>query len=50
MDESRTTDIPQVSIEENNLLTAPYFEEEVKKAIFQMEHNTLLEKRFLTTV
>jgi hypothetical protein len=39
MDESQTTDIPQVSIEENNLLTAPYFEEEVKKAIFQMEHN-----------
>jgi hypothetical protein len=39
MDESRTDDIPQVSIEENNLLTAEYSEEEVRKAIFQMEHN-----------
>jgi hypothetical protein len=39
MDESRTADIPQVSVEENNLLTAPYSEEEVKKTIFQMEHN-----------
>jgi mannosylglycoprotein endo-beta-mannosidase len=39
MDKSRTDDIPQVSVEENNLLTAPYSEDEVKKAIFQMEHN-----------
>jgi mannosylglycoprotein endo-beta-mannosidase len=39
MDESQTTDIPQVSVDENNLLTAPYSEEEVQKAIFQMEHN-----------
>ena len=39
MDESRTEDIPQVSEEENNHLTAPYTEEEVKKAVFQMEHN-----------
>jgi mannosylglycoprotein endo-beta-mannosidase len=39
MDESRTDDIPQVSVEENNLLTAEYSEEEVRKAIFQMEHN-----------
>jgi hypothetical protein len=39
MDETRTDDIPQVSIEEKNLLTAPYSEEEVKKAIFQMENN-----------
>jgi hypothetical protein len=39
MDESQTADIPQVSIEENNLLTAEYSEEEVRKAIFQMEHN-----------
>jgi hypothetical protein len=39
MDETRTADIPQVSIEENNLLTALYSEEEVKKAIFQMEYN-----------
>jgi hypothetical protein len=34
MDETRTEDIPQVSIEENNLLTAEYSEEEVRKAIF----------------
>jgi hypothetical protein len=42
MDESRTDDIPQVTILENNLLTALYIEEEVKKAIFQMEHNKSL--------
>jgi hypothetical protein len=39
MDETRIDDIPQVSTEENGLLTAPYSEEEVKKAVFQMEHN-----------
>jgi hypothetical protein len=39
LDETQTDDIPQVSIEENGLLTAPYSEEEVKKAVFQMEHN-----------
>jgi mannosylglycoprotein endo-beta-mannosidase len=39
MDESRTDDIPRVSVEKNNLLTAEYSEEEVWKAIFQMEHN-----------
>ena len=39
MDETRTDDIPQVSDEENNLLTAPYSEEEVRKAVFLMEHN-----------
>jgi hypothetical protein len=39
MEETRTEDIPQVSEEENNLLTALYTEEEVKKAVFQMEHN-----------
>ena len=39
LDESRTSDIPQVSVEENNLLTAPYSEDEVRKAVFQMEHN-----------
>jgi mannosylglycoprotein endo-beta-mannosidase len=33
-----SADIPQVSVEENNLRTALY-SEEVKKAIFQMEHN-----------
>jgi hypothetical protein len=38
LDESQL-DIPQVSQEENDLLTAPYSKEEVNKAIFQMEHN-----------
>jgi mannosylglycoprotein endo-beta-mannosidase len=33
MDQSRTDDIPQVSIEENNFLNALYTEDEVKKAI-----------------
>jgi mannosylglycoprotein endo-beta-mannosidase len=39
LDETLTDDIPQVSSEENDLLTARYSEEEVRKAIFQMEHN-----------
>jgi hypothetical protein len=39
IDQTRTADIPQVSVEENNLFTTPYSKEEVKKAIFQMEHN-----------
>ena len=39
LDESRTDDITQVSVEENSLLIAPYSEEEVRKAVFQMEHN-----------
>jgi hypothetical protein len=39
MDESGTKNIPQVPDEENNLLTAPYSEHEVRKTIFQMEHN-----------
>ena len=39
MDESRIDDIPQIFVEENNFLTAPYSEEEIKKAVFQMEHN-----------
>jgi hypothetical protein len=32
-------DIPQVSHQKNVVLTAPYLEDEVKKAVFQMEHN-----------
>jgi hypothetical protein len=39
MDESRTDDIPQVSPQENAILTSPYSEEEIRKAVFQMEHN-----------
>jgi hypothetical protein len=39
MDETQINDIPHVSVEENNFLTADYSKEEVRKAIFQMEHN-----------
>jgi hypothetical protein len=39
LDETQKDDIPQISMEENGLLTAPYSEEEVKKTVFQMEHN-----------
>ena len=39
LDETRTDDIPQVTAEENNILTAPFSEEEVRAAVFQMEHN-----------
>ena len=42
LDESRTDDIPQVSDDENAFLTAPFTEEEVRKAVFQMEHNKAL--------
>jgi hypothetical protein len=45
MDETLTDDIPQVSIEKNDLLTADYSEEEVRKAIFQMEHNKSISSR-----
>uniref|UniRef100_A0A8R7RBS2 Reverse transcriptase domain-containing protein n=1 Tax=Triticum urartu TaxID=4572 RepID=A0A8R7RBS2_TRIUA len=39
LDENRTDDIPQVTTEENDFLTAPFSEEEVRAAVFQMEHN-----------
>ena len=39
LDESRTDDITQVTPEENNFLIAPFSEEEISKAVFQMEHN-----------
>jgi hypothetical protein len=39
MDETQIDDIPYVSVEENNFLTAEYSEEEVRKAIFQLKHN-----------
>src|SRR3954470_10319096 len=39
MDETRTDDIPQVSNEENTFLNSPFTEEEIKRAVFQMEHN-----------
>jgi hypothetical protein len=39
MDEFRIDDIPQVSLVENAILSSPYSEEEIRKAVFQMEHN-----------
>jgi hypothetical protein len=39
LDESHTDDIPQVSALENELLTTDFTEDEVRTAIFQMEHN-----------
>ena len=39
MDETLRHDIPQVSEDENEGLTAPFSEEEVKLATFDMEHN-----------
>jgi hypothetical protein len=39
LDASQTEDIPQVTDEENDLLVVSFTEEEVKNAIFQMEHN-----------
>jgi hypothetical protein len=39
MDETLRYDIPQVSEEENQVLTALFSKEEVKMAIFDMEHN-----------
>jgi hypothetical protein len=38
MDETQIDDIPEVSVQENKFLTAEY-SEEVRNAIFQMEHN-----------
>jgi hypothetical protein len=39
MMENRVDDIPQVTDEENDILTTMFTEEEIKEAIFQMEHN-----------
>ena len=39
LDEERNQDIMQVSQIENDFLTAPFTEKEVKEAVFQMEHN-----------
>ena len=39
LDETLRHDIPQVSEEENEVLVAPFSEEEVKMAIFDIEHN-----------
>jgi hypothetical protein len=42
LDESRKEDIPQVSNEENEQLTQPFTAEEIKNAVFQIEHNKSL--------
>jgi hypothetical protein len=42
LDESRRDDIPLVMDEENMILVEEFIEEEVKKALFQMEHNKSL--------
>jgi hypothetical protein len=42
LDEARVEDINQVTEEENILLTCPFSLEEVREAIFQMEHNKAL--------
>jgi hypothetical protein len=42
MDESYCDDIPQVTTKENELLVAEFTEEEIRGAIFQMNHNTAL--------
>ncbi|WVZ81338.1 hypothetical protein U9M48_028727, partial [Paspalum notatum var. saurae] len=39
LNENRIDDIPQVSPQENDLLSAPFTVDEVRFAIFQMEHN-----------
>ena len=39
LDESQINDIPQISEEENKLLTEMFTEKEVREAIFQMKHN-----------
>ena len=39
MDESRIEDIPQVTDQENEYLTADFTKKEVREAIFQMKHN-----------
>jgi ADP-dependent phosphofructokinase/glucokinase len=39
LDETRIDDINQVSEEDNNMLIKPFTEDEVREAVFQMEHN-----------
>jgi hypothetical protein len=42
LDESFNQDIPQVSSNENRLLTIDFLETEIKEAIFSMNHNKVL--------
>jgi hypothetical protein len=39
LDASLTDDIPHVTAEENHILVEEFTDEEVRKAVFQMEHN-----------
>ena len=39
LEEDRIQDIPQVTQEDNELLTSEFTESEVKNVVFQMEHN-----------
>ena len=39
LDESAIGDIPQLNLEENEVLSAPFTEKEVFDAIMQMKHN-----------
>jgi hypothetical protein len=39
LDESRIDDIPQVTNIENEILTSPFTMDDIKEAVFQMEHN-----------
>jgi hypothetical protein len=40
-------EINQVTGEENNLLIRPFLEEEVREAVFQMEHNKALDPKWI---
>ena len=39
LQENLTDDIPQVSSAENDILISPFSEQEIREAVFQMEHN-----------
>jgi hypothetical protein len=39
LDSGRTEDIPQVTSEENQILVEEFSNDEVRKTVFQMEHN-----------
>ena len=39
LEKDRIFDVPQVTQTENDVLTAPFTEQEVHEAIFDMEHN-----------
>lgn len=38
-DNTRMHDIPQVTAKENDILTLPFFEEEMRVVVFQMKHD-----------